>query len=374
MLLYFLTLLIRHFLYDKGVFKSFRTEIPSIGIGNVSLGGSGKTPMAEHVIRTIREGAVESAEADIYGFEGSLFAPPRMEIAVVSRGYRRKSKGMQTVETVSDVRQTGDEPLQIKRKFPDVTVVVDTDRNGACSSLARSSSYIKPDLIVLDDVLQHRKTVPTKTIMLTSFTRPFFSDRLFPMGTLRDLKCRVAEADMVVVTKCPVFMDETERRMWAENIGIRNYNPSTCKGVNRKGKEQILLFSTTVYDGFKPVFPEGDPRYVHSKSVFLFTGIADDSAYLDWLCKTYSLNCHHRFGDHHFFSQRDINSLCDDARRFPTSFIVTTEKDAQRLLDPSLDVPEELRHRTFYAPIRSQMLTALQQEVFKQFLDSVTGL
>jgi len=392
-MIYGLILAIRHKLYDWGWKKSYPTEVRSICVGNVGVGGTGKTPMTELIIRTIDEGNVESADAEIYGFVGSLFDQPRQRIAVLSRGYKRSTKGFQQVVSSGTAAQYGDEPLQIKRKFPFVTVAVDRDRVRACDLLAHPEHLDKleqkepvndpvfepADVIIMDDAMQHRRIKPTRTIVLTTYDRPYFNDRLLPWGMLRDLKGRVRKADAVIVTKCPPVVDEWERSKWIQNVGLKLFDPATCTGINADGKKQLLLFSTTVYDKLQAVFPEGDPRYIHSKMAILFSGIANDTPLAQWISEKYRIVDHKKYPDHHFFTTSDIDQIDASAQRSPMAMVVTTEKDAQRMRDGSsliremrvdsdLKVSDTLRRRTFFAPIRSQMLTAAEQDAFRKLL------
>lgn len=363
MLIYTLILLIRHLFYDKGWIKSFPVEHPSVCIGNVAVGGTGKTPVTELVLRTLQDKDVPSADAELYGFEpGTLFSRRRLHIAVLSRGYKRKSSGFLQVTANGNVEQFGDEPLQIKRKFPDVTVAVDADRVEGCRRLAHL------DYIVLDDAFQYRRIRADKNIVLTTYDRPYFHDHLLPFGRLRDLRMRVRAADMVIVTKCPTFVSEEERQTWAARMKLKNFDTASCEGVNRKGRKQSLLFSTVAYDELQPVFSDGDSRYVHSKSAVLFSGIADDRPFASHLSEIYKLVSHRQFRDHHYFTDADIKWVLSQARLYTTAVVVTTEKDAQRLIDGSLNIPEDLRRRLFYVPIHVQMLTAVEQNCLKKFL------
>lgn len=370
MLLYSLILALRHLFYDKGWLKSARTEIPSICVGNLSVGGTGKTPFTELILRTLTEDRVEAADSELYGFTGSLFDVIPKEAAVVSRGYRRRTSGFRLVTAEGTAGEFGDEPLQIKKKFPDVTVAVDENRAEACARLAHpcnADGFSRPDLIILDDAYQHRSIVPTRTILLTTYSRPYFSDMLLPFGRLRDLASRAAKADMIVVTKCPSFIDNEEREKWARKVGLHDYDTGTCEGVNKEGKKQKLLFATVSYEKLRSVFPEGDPRYTHSKSVLLFSGIADDGPLASTLCESYRMMGHVSYPDHHYFSRSDLKSIEAAAMRHPTALLVTTEKDAQRL--SSTDAGEILRKRFFYAPISTRMLTNEEQNILKDFIN-----
>jgi len=341
--------------------------------------------MAELIIKTLQENSEPDAEpvirkedmeydglfAGVGLFDGNFggsrerkaSSPSVRQIAVLSRGYKRKSKGYQLVQAEGTAIQYGDEPLQIKRKFPSVMVAVDADRVRGAKKLQEAGA----DYIILDDAYQHRRIKPTKTIVLTSYERPYYKDHLVPFGKLRDLKSRVRKADMIIVTKCPTILDEWEKAKMALKLGLRRFDNHSCTGVNKNGKTQYLLFSTLLYEKLMPVFPDGDPRYIHSSLAVVFTGIANDTPLLKWLCDSYKILTHFRFRDHHVFTRADLQSIFSVARRNPISVIITTEKDAQRMRDGSL-VPPDIRKRMFYAPIRTMLLSPAEHEVFKNFL------
>jgi tetraacyldisaccharide 4'-kinase len=202
---YWLTLKIRHMLFDNGFRKVYEPAVPSICIGNITVGGTGKTPHTEMLVRTLLE------DEQWYG----------KNIAVLSRGYKRRSKGFQQVVADGRALDYGDEPLQIKKKFPMVTVAVDKSRRQGCMFLTDPESirtskkgrrciykdFPKADLILLDDAFQHRKVKAKVNIVLVDYSRPIFKDHLMPMGKLRDLPERIASADIVIVSKCPKYMD-----------------------------------------------------------------------------------------------------------------------------------------------------------------------
>lgn len=377
-----LILRLRHLFYDLGWKKSTPTEIPSVCVGNIAVGGTGKTPFTELIIKTLKDGEVESADSEVYGFAGPDEFFPQKNIAVLSRGYKRKTRGFQQVMCDGSVRDYGDEPLQIKRKFPDVTVVVDENRVEAADFLAHPEKiddlkprkkariihpeFDRPDIIILDDAFQHRKIKSTGSIVLTTYDRPYSKDHLLPWGRLRDLCSRAEQADMIVVTKCPLYVDEPEKMEYVSKLGMKGYDPESCSAQTKSGKIIKVLFATTAYDKMRPVYPEGDPHYIHAQMAVAVTGIANNTAFMGHIGDTYRLVGHKEFADHHFFSKADIKALNFVAQSNPVSVIVTTEKDAQRLVD--VDAPMELRRRMFYAPIRMQMLTAAEQRTLKEFL------
>lgn len=387
-MIYALILRLRHLFYDKGWKKSFPTTLPSVCIGNVAVGGTGKTPMTELVINTLKYGEIEAADSEIYGFSGPDPSYEPKKLAVLSRGYKRRTKGFQQVVCEGSAAAFGDEALQIKRKFPECTVVVDEDRVEGASFLAKPElidhlkerkkarilhpQFNSPEFIILDDAYQHRRIKASGNIVLTAFDRPFTKDRLLPFGRLRDLRSRAYLADMVVVTKCPLYMDETLKCEYAAMLGFKDYDPESCSARAPKcrrypdGKEIKLLFATLVYDKMQGVFPEADPHYTHAQMAIAITGIANSKHFVGHLGDMYRIISHESFADHHAFTRSDAKRLESAVEVNPTCLLATTEKDAQRLRD--LNLSAEVRRRLFYIPIRMQMLTAAEQRCLKDFL------
>ena len=310
-MIYRLVLALRHLFYDKGWKKSFSTDVPSVCIGNVTVGGTGKTPMVELALRTLLEDQGESDPAILEeGFVGGLFDAPRIAPAVLSRGYGRSTRGFLEVREDGRASDFGDEPLQIKRNFPSVVVAVDENRVEGCARLSSSC-----DIIILDDAFQHRRIKADKNIVLTTYSRPYFKDKLMPLGRLRDLGSRAAKADMIIVTKCPSYLDEEERAQWAASIGISSFDPVSCKGVRQDGKEQFLLFATMQYNPLVPVFEDAaNPRYVHSKMAIAFSAIADDRAFLAHLREQHNIVSDIKFADHHAFTAADLGGIAAGPR------------------------------------------------------------
>lgn len=350
---YYYSLKLRHFLYDRGIFKSTSSEVPTICVGNVTVGGTGKTPHTEMLLRL-------------------LTARGHRGIAVLSRGYRRKSKGFRIVTADGTAAMFGDEPLQMKRKFPDITFAVDRSRVEGCRILAKGTEGAEPaSLILLDDAFQHRALKPTVSIVLTDWSRPVPDDHLIPFGNLRDLPERTEAADIIIVTKCPGHIDGLTRYRWAEALGIRKYDATSCQGISGRGKVQYLFFTTIGYDAPRPVWDGGDSRYIHSKRLILFSGIANDTPLRKYLSDSYSIVRHMRFGDHHNFSSHDVRKIEKAAREFPTAVAMTTEKDANRLgTDPSLRISGELRSRMFFTPIMAQFLSEGEEGIFVSTLEN----
>lgn len=362
---YWLSLKIRHFLYDSGLKKVSSADVPTICIGNVTVGGTGKTPHTEMLIRTL-------LNDEDWG---------KKNLAVLSRGYKRKTKGFQQVTADGSALAYGDEPLQIKKKFPGITVAVDKSRIEGCDFLVHpeklqtskkarkciDKNLQAADLIILDDAYQHRALKPTVSIVLVDYSRPVYNDHLLPFGRLRDLPERIGAADIIIVSKCPNELNAWEKCSWAENLGIRNFDAASCSGIRKNGRRQHIFFSTICYDGAEAVFPEGDPRYIYTKRLILFSGIANDAPLLSYLSSDYKIVRHFRFPDHHKFSRSDINTIASAAREFPTSVIMTTEKDCQRVRDCH-KIKEELKQRMFYSPIKTAFLTENEKETFIKVL------
>ena len=358
---YWLSLKLRHFFYDSGLRKVSSADVPTICIGNITVGGTGKTPHTEMLIRTLLQDEEWGSRS----------------IAVLSRGYKRKTKGFQQVTSDGTALAYGDEPLQIKKKFPGITVAVDKSRTEGCDFLAHpdklqttkkgkkciDKDLPAADLIILDDAFQHRALKPTLSIVLVDYNRPIFKDHLLPMGRLRDLPERIAAADIVIVSKCPNDVNAWEKCTWAENLGIRNFDAASCSGTRRNGKKQHIFFSTITYDAAEAVFPEGNPRYIYTNRLVLFSGIANDTPLLSYLSSDYKIVRHFKFPDHHKFSRADINTIASAAKEFPTSVIMTTEKDCQRIRDCH-KIKEELKQRMFYSPIKTAFLTENEKEKF----------
>lgn len=331
---YWLSLKLRHLMFDRGIRKVHRSGIPSVCIGNITVGGTGKTPHTEMLLGILKEHPVWKD----------------LHIAVLSRGYRRRSSGFQVVDTAGTAEQYGDEPMQIKKKFPDTVVAVDKDRIEGCRLLEEGvDGQAGADLVILDDAFQYRSLKADFNIVLMDYGRPVYKDHLLPLGRLRDLPERVSAADVVIVTKCPAYLDEWRRGMIAENLGF--------------GGE--IFFTKTSYDELKSVFPEGDPRYIHSQRLILFSGIANDSPMMRYLGDSYRIVRHISFSDHHRFSSGDIERIGKAAAKFPTAVIVTTEKDSQRILDCK-DIPDRLKERMFYLPIRSEFISGQDKDRFIQ--------
>ena len=376
-MIYRIALGLRHLFFDKGWKKSYGADVPTVCVGNISVGGTGKTPHTEMILRLL-------LRSDEWAYS---------DIAVLSRGYKRKSKGFQKVGRDGTALQFGDEPLQIAKKFPSVTVAVDKDRVEGCRFLAhpeelqtdkkakgcQDKDFPAADIIVLDDAFQYRRLKADVNVILVDYNRPVHKDRLLPWGKLRDLPSRLKAADIIIVTKCPTYLDEWEKGEWAKLLGVQDYSPATCKGVRklRKGreKEQTVLFTTIGYEPMTPVFPENaDSRFMYAQRLILFSGIAKDTPLRAFLSDSYKEVKRFSFPDHHKYTNGDIRKVVRAIKAYPTACVATTEKDAQRVVDTK-KVPETLRQRLFQVPIVVDFLSPEEQEIFETtLLDLLRGL
>ncbi len=285
---YALVVYLRNFLFDVGSLSSKAFKTPIICVGNLSAGGTGKTPMIEFLVRLLS---------------------PEKKVAVLSRGYGRKSKGFQSSNEFSTVEILGDEPYQIHTKFPEINVAVDADRRNGIIILEKT---VQPTIILLDDAFQHRRVKPTFSILLTACDSLYSDDWYLPTGNLRDSKKEAKRADLIVVTKCLETISENAQ----QNL-IKKLKPL---------EHQKVLFSFLKYDTqLKGNHQNINLSDLKTKQITLVTGIAKPEPLLQFLEKNDINLMHLKYRDHHFFSAEEITF-------FNTKeFVLTTEKDYVRL-------------------------------------------
>ncbi len=296
---------LRHALYDAGLLRSTRPAVPTIAIGNLALGGTGKTPMLELVLRTLED---------------------QRPLAPLSRGYGRQGTDIHEVHPGDTADRSGDEPVQVKRNFPAVRVFVGVDRVKAIAAIQELVPGVKA--VVLDDALQHRRLDAGLNILLTTARRPYCDDALVPVGTLRDLRARARCAQVVVVTKCPALPTPAEQAVWRERLGLRPH--------------QQLFFAGLAHGA--PCLPDGRPLAPppgREHSALVVTGIARPEPLVAHARSLFGRVEHLRFRDHHAFTAADLARL---AGRFDTfapapKVLITTEKDAARLRPLLADGP-----------------------------------
>ncbi len=318
----------RNLLYDKNIIQSVGFDIPIISVGNLSLGGSGKTPQIEYLIELLRD---------------------KYNLAVVSRGYKRKTKGFILADESATYESIGDESFQIKRKFPEITVAVSEDRALGIQKIINRKNI---DVILLDDAFQHRKIRAGLQIVLTPYNQLFYDDYIMPVGNLRERRKNMKRADIVVVTKC------------SESITLEEKNQITDE-IKLYFKKNIF-FSSIKYDD--EIYRENKQISIENlkkKSILLITGIANPTHLYAYLSEKNITFESLKFGDHHHFSSGDIKRIKQAYHNLETSdkLILTTEKDYVRLKD-KLSLP------VYYLPIQTEII---EREMFNQKILDYVG-
>ncbi len=314
----------RNFMYDQGILKSYAFDLPVIAVGNLSAGGTGKTPQIEYLIRLL---------AHTY------------KVATLSRGYRRKSTGFIVANSNSNAEIIGDEPFQYFEKFKNIVVAVDEKRKNGIEQLLLQKQ--KPEVILLDDAYQHRKVKAGFYILLTSYGDLFSDDFMLPTGNLRESRAGAKRANIVVVTKCPNFLSREEQEL-------------IC-GKLKLAKSQELFFTTIAYDDC--VFSEKEQLKVIDlvgREKLLLAGIAKPQPFFAYLQAENDITM--VYPDHHYFTEKDILEIKNKAQN---RIIITTEKDYVRLKGSVLG--EQL----FYLPIKSTFINA--EENFKKTILNYVG-
>lgn len=284
----------RHYLYDRGIFHSETPEVPTLCIGNLGLGGTGKTPMVEYIL----------------GLLGPAARP-----AVLSRGYGRQSKGFLLASPGMKSRDIGDEPLQIFTNFPEVPLAVDADRLNGIRELQR---LVEPRIVLLDDAMQHRKVRSHETLLLTEYSRLYTEDELVPAGRLRDVKIRAATARTVVVTKCPEDLAQSESELLRRRLRLNNH--------------QQLVCCTLVYESLSSGAGGNRPLEAFRGSTgAVVTGIANPAPFITYLERKGVDFRHFRYPDHHRFTDAEVDSFAS------LPWQLTTQKDYMRLRDRNLE-------------------------------------
>lgn len=337
---YYIALKIRHFLFDKNIIKSRTFPFPVICVGNVTVGGTGKTPHCEMIIRLLKE---------------------RYSIALLSRGYKRKTKGFRYVTGNESFREAGDEPLQIKQKFQDITVAVCEEREKGIDKLTNDKS---PELIILDDGFQYRKIKASHSIVLVNYNNPVDNDELIPIGTLRDLPSRIHRANTIIITGLPFRSDVDEDTDSGDLSGYIKKQESSWRKRLRLLEDQNIYFSVILYKNLLPIFTDkADTRYIYSKTAILFSGIANDKVMKNYISRSYNIKESIQFQDHRDFSLRDVKLINKMAANNPISVIITTEKDSKRIIEAK-GISDEIKRRLFYLPIEVAIIPEERQADF----------
>jgi tetraacyldisaccharide 4'-kinase len=312
----------RNFLYDTGILPSHEFHIPVICVGNITVGGTGKTPHTEYLVELLRG---------------------KFRVAILSRGYKRISNGFQVATATSSVKDIGDEPLQIYRKFPDILVAVDRNRVNGVQTILKE--YPETEVIILDDGFQHRSLTPGLSILLSDFNRPVDKDHLVPYGNLRENKKNIKRADVILITKSPGNISPINQRIILKNI--------------EKAPYQDLFFTTISYKDPLPVFENNTSAKFHiedstpeKRGAVLITGIAVPEPFRKYLDKYFGEIIHLNFTDHHHFSENDLEKIVTawNGLKSPYKVAITTEKDAVRLREFT-NIAESVKMAFYYIPV-----------------------
>ncbi|MBO7342420.1 MAG: tetraacyldisaccharide 4'-kinase [Alistipes sp.] len=320
---YRMAITIRHWMFDCGLLKSHSFPVPIICVGNITVGGTGKTPTAEMIV----------------GYMQSHY-----KVALLSRGYGRRTKGYLEVKTSSSYRDVGDEPLQIKLKYPDALVVVCEKRVEAMERIMREHPEI--NLVVMDDGFQHRHVEARINVVIVDSTRPYYEDDFLPAGTLRDKVSSLDRAHYFIVTKCPADMQPIAQRMWRKELHKIAYQKVYFTRV--VPTKAVSLFQTP------NVLNYGD-------QVIAMSGIGNPKAFVAGVRKQYDVKAKLNFSDHHVYSVSDIERIVALLEKYPQAMLLTTEKDAVKLRR-SRRVPDIMRERLFYQPLKVEFLEGSDED------------
>ena len=292
----------RNKFFDWGFLPTEEYPIPVVCVGNLAMGGTGKTPHIEYLIRLLQ---------------------PKFRVAVLSRGYKRSSKGYLLATPETKMSEIGDEAYQIKQKFPQVTVAVDVNRRHGIRTMMNMAPGERPEVILLDDAFQHRYVTPSLAIVLTDYNRLYYHDKMFPVGRLREQQSGIVRAQAVIVTNCDPDLKPIDFRIIEDDMKLAAY--------------QHIFFSRPNYLAVKSVWPElaGTPFYEISKSdrVVLVTGIANPQPLIDEIQSRSDNVSPLVFPDHHNFTKNDVLRITSlfDKQEGDKKIILVTEKDEARL-------------------------------------------
>lgn len=295
--------LVRNFLYDKQLFKSSRFSIPVICIGNLSMGGTGKTPHTEYLIRLLKD---------------------NYKIATLSRGFGRKDRQFRIADEQATALNLGDEPLQFYHKFKnEIVVAAEANRVHGVMDICREKP--ETNLILLDDAFQHRKIFCGFNILLTTFNEPFYRDFILPVGNLREFRNGMKRADAIIVTKCPNLNEDQKAEI---------------KNAIQPKPHQSVFFSRIGYGQLKSLTGKDVLDQQSGKKFVLVTGIANANQLKEHLVRNNTLLHHFEFNDHHSFTESELNEIHELFDKFVDEkpVLITTEKDAMRLMSEPLSL------------------------------------
>lgn len=339
--LYGIGVSLRNSLYDLNLLKSKEFDVPVISIGNITVGGTGKTPHVEYLVGLLKD---------------------KFEVATLSRGYKRKTSGFRYVETDSTVLESGDEPLQIKNRFPEVMVSVCENRVAGVEKLILAEIGKSPDVIILDDAFQHRRITPGLNILLIDYNRPIKEDSLLPAGRLREGVSQMRRANIIIITKCPKEVTPIMRRILQKDVGLLPY--------------QNLFFTSLEYKKLEPVFSANklEESFYTDKgyAILIVTGIASPKLIQEHLKQFSKQTEMLSFPDHHYYTSEDLNRIMQRfyALKSENKIIITTEKDSMRLKHRE-DLDDSFKNSLYYLPMQVKFLDNEEKEFNKKILKYV---
>lgn len=330
----------RNQLFNIGLLKQHDYDIPIISVGNITVGGAGKTPHVEYLIRLLKD---------------------KVKVAVLSRGYKRKTHGYVLANDSSTVTDIGDEPYQMKQKYQDVHIAVDKKRVDGIAHITGDAGTNDTDVILLDDAFQHRYVKPGINILLVDYHRLIIYDKLLPAGRLREPQSGKNRADIVIITKCPKDLKPMEFRVLTKAMNLYPY--------------QSLYFTTIEYESLTPLFAKEkstiEKEALEDKHVMLITGIASPKQIIIDLKPHVKEMTTLAFSDHHQFKSKDIMKINETFNAIKgEKIIVTTEKDATRL--EQLDgLSEEVKQNLYVLPIKVKFMINQEEEFNDKIIDYV---
>ena len=330
---YRMVISIRHLMFDSHLLKSHKFDIPIICVGNITVGGTGKTPTAEYLLAMLK---------------------PHYNVAILSRGYGRRTKGYREVQVTDHYSDVGDEPLLLKLKFQDNVIVVCEDRVEGIERIRKEHPEVS--LIVMDDGFQHRSVKAKVNILLVDSTRPIDSDNMLPLGRLRDLPSRLSAAHMFIVTKCSDTMTPIDKRLWYNKLRSIAY--------------QTVYFTRIKSPMIEPLFHFEEREEVnYGQHAILMTGIGNPRPFIQDAETKFNVVDKLIFRDHHDFTAEDMKKLYNKLRNHPRAVVIMTEKDAVRLRSARL--PEQLMRAMYYQPISLSFVEGPDHDFAGRLLEEI---
>jgi len=322
-IIYYLFSFCRNILFDFKIFKSEYYNVPNIGVGNLSLGGTGKSVLIIYLVELFKS---------------------KFNLAILSRGYKRKSKGFFIANNESSAEIIGDEPFQFYKRFPEITIAVSENRNDGVKKVLKENP--KTQLILFDDILQHRSINAHLRILTTTYYSPFFKDYIFPIGNLREARKGHKRVDIILVTKCPKELNEADRNNFLNEIKLESYQKVFFTKIS---------YSLNIYSRNKKI----ELLSLNRSEFILVTGIADSSYLLDYL-DTKNLKFNHiKYPDHHNYTSKDVSHINSRAK---DKIVLTTEKDYWRLN------PKAKELSLYFLPIKMSFFSNEEKNSFDNHL------